>query len=67
MAGTDLMSQPGVGDLGSSSVSEDVVLHALNTWMLSDFGSIRWLVVLHFCKHKRDITLLDSFDRVPGI
>lgn len=49
---SDLMPEPAVGDLRSASVSQHVVLHALHTGVLSHFGSVRRLVVLHLCKHK---------------
>lgn len=46
------MSEPGVRDLRPSSVSQHVVLHALHTGVLSHFGAIGRLIVLHLCRHK---------------
>lgn len=57
---SNLMPEPGVGNLRSSSVSQHVVLHAFHTGVLTHFRSICRLVVLHFCgyKHKLGVTLV---------
>lgn len=49
---SDLMCEPGIRDLRSSSVSQHVVLHALHTGVLSHFRAICRLVILHLCKQK---------------
>lgn len=51
---SDLMPEPAVGDLGSSSVSQHVVLHAFHTGVLSHFRAKCRLIVLHLCKHKHN-------------
>lgn len=57
---SNLMPEPGVGNLRSPSVSQHVVLHAFHTGVLTHFRAIRRLVVLHLCKykHKLGVTLV---------
>lgn len=57
---SNLMPEPGVGNLRSSSISQNVVLHAFHTGVLTHFRAIRRLVVLHLCKykHKLGVTLV---------
>lgn len=47
------MSEPGLRDLRAAPVSQHVVFHALHTGVLTHFGAVRWLVVLHLCKDKQ--------------
>lgn len=47
------MPQPGVRDLGSSSVPQHAVLHALHAGVLSNLGAIGRLVLLHLCRHSK--------------
>lgn len=55
---SNLMPEPGVGNLRSSSVSQHVVLHAFHTGVLTHFRAIRRLVVLHLCKYKHKLVTL---------
>lgn len=48
-----LMVKPGAGDLGSPSVSEDIVLHAFHAGVFSHFRAERGLVLFHFCQENK--------------
>lgn len=48
-----LMVKPGAGDLGSPSVSQDIVLHAFHTGVFSHFGAEGGLVLFHFWQEKK--------------
>lgn len=46
---------PAVGDLRSSSISENAVLHALDTWIFPQVPK-GWFVFFHLCTHKQKIS-----------
>lgn len=60
------MVKPGAGDLGSPSVSQDIVLHAFHTRVLSHFGAEWGLVLFHFWERSKHRVFRGAV-LVPGV